>query len=75
MEVTKWPTDQKMLKKVDNQEFERVREFKYLGSTLTEDTDIIVEIKWRILMANRATYGLNKQLSVRYLGRHKTYSM
>jgi hypothetical protein len=29
---------------VDDQEFERVREFRYLGSTLTEEKDT-VEIK------------------------------
>jgi hypothetical protein len=35
MEVTKRPTNSKMLK-VDDQEVERLREFKYLASTLTE---------------------------------------
>jgi hypothetical protein len=44
MEVTKRSTHSKMLK-VDDQEFERVGEFKYLGSTLTEDNNIITEIK------------------------------
>jgi hypothetical protein len=37
---------------VDGQESERVRELIYLGSTLTEDNNIIIEIKQRILMAN-----------------------
>jgi hypothetical protein len=37
---------------VDDQEFERVKEFKYLGSTVTEDSDITVEIKQRIIMVN-----------------------
>jgi hypothetical protein len=41
-----------MLKKVDDQEFEREREFKFLGSTLTEDNDITTEIKHRILKAD-----------------------
>jgi hypothetical protein len=54
---------------VDDQEFERVRDFKYLGPTLTEDNNITIEIKLRIVMANRATYSLRKQLSSRYLGR------
>jgi hypothetical protein len=49
MEVTKKPTNLRMLK-VDDQEFERVREFKYLGSTLTEDNKITTEIKLRIIM-------------------------
>jgi hypothetical protein len=34
---------------VDDQEFESVRKLKYLGSTLIEDNNIIVEIKQRIL--------------------------
>jgi hypothetical protein len=41
---------------MDDQEFERVREFKYLGTTLTED--ITTEIKWRTVMENCTSYGL-----------------
>jgi hypothetical protein len=67
MGETKKPTNLRMLK-VDEQEFERVREFKYLVSTLTEDNNITIEIKLRIVMANRVSYGLKKQLSLRYLG-------
>jgi hypothetical protein len=44
MEVTIGPTNSRMLK-VDDQEFERVREFKYLGSTLTDDKGITIEMK------------------------------
>jgi hypothetical protein len=44
MEVMKRPTHSRMFK-VDDQEFERVREFKCLGSTLTEDNNITTEIK------------------------------
>jgi hypothetical protein len=54
VEVTKRPTDSGMLK-VDDQECEMVREFKYLASTVTEDNSITIEIKHRILMANLAT--------------------
>jgi hypothetical protein len=46
-----------------------MREFRFLGSTLTEDNNITIEIKGRIVMANRASYGLKKQLSSRYLRR------
>jgi hypothetical protein len=46
--------------KVDGQRFERVREFKYLGSTATGDNNITTEIKLRTVMANRASYGLKK---------------
>jgi hypothetical protein len=62
MEVTKKPSFLRMLK-VNDQEFERVREFKYLGSTITEDNNIATEIKLRTVMANRASYSLKKQLS------------
>jgi hypothetical protein len=44
MEVTKRPFNSRMLE-VDDQEFERVREFKYLGSTLAEDNNIITHIE------------------------------
>jgi hypothetical protein len=57
--------------KVDDEEFERARELKCLGSTLTEGHNITTEIKHGILMANRASYGLKEQLSSRYLGSTK----
>jgi hypothetical protein len=56
---------------VDEKEFERVREFKYLESAVTEvnTSNIAIKIKQRTVMANGASYGLKKQLSARYLGR------
>jgi hypothetical protein len=51
MEVTKRSSNSRVLK-VDDQEFERAREFECLGSTVTEDNNITFEIKQRILMAN-----------------------
>jgi hypothetical protein len=68
MEVTKMPSNLRKLK-VDEQKFERVRELRCLGSTVTEGNNIITKIKQRIVMANQASYGLKKQLSSRYLGR------
>jgi hypothetical protein len=68
IEVTKRPTTTRMLR-VDDQEFERVRDIKYLGSIITDDNNTSTETKQRIIMANRASYGLKKQLSSRYLGR------
>jgi hypothetical protein len=53
---------------VDDLEFKRAREFRYLGSTLTGDNNVTIEIKQRIVTANRASYGLKKQLSSRYSG-------
>jgi hypothetical protein len=61
-EVTKRQSNSRTLK-VDGQEFERVRELKYLRSTLTEDNDITTEIKQSIVMGNPTSYGLKKQLS------------
>jgi hypothetical protein len=54
--------------KVGDLEFGRVREFKHLGSTLTEDS-IAIQIKQRIVMANPTSYDLKKQLNSRYFGR------
>jgi hypothetical protein len=56
MEATEISSNSRMFK-VNDQEFERARELKYLGSTITEDNKITTEIKQRILMANRASYG------------------
>jgi phosphohistidine swiveling domain-containing protein len=44
MEVTRKPTNNEMLK-FDDQEYERVKEFKYLGTIVTEDNDITTEIE------------------------------
>jgi hypothetical protein len=41
--------------KVDNQKYERVKEFKFLGTVLTEDNDITTEIKQRIIMATETS--------------------
>jgi len=47
---------------VDDQEFERARDFKLLGSVLTEDFNITVKFKWRIVIANQISYVVKKQL-------------
>jgi len=39
MEVTRKPTNTKMLE-LGKQEYDRVKEFRYLGTILTEDNDI-----------------------------------
>jgi hypothetical protein len=43
--------------KFDDQEFERLIGFRYLGSTLIQGNDITIGIKQRILMAIGASYG------------------
>jgi len=39
------------------------KEFKYLGTMLTEDNNIATEIKQLIIMANKTSYGLKKKLN------------
>jgi hypothetical protein len=48
--------------KIDDQEYERVEEFKFLVTVLTEHNDITAEIKQQIIMANKTSYGLQKHL-------------
>jgi len=55
MEVTK-KTNTKMLQ-TDDQEYGRVKEFKYPGAILTEDKDITMEIKHQITIANKTSLG------------------
>jgi hypothetical protein len=60
---------------IGNQQYERVKEFKYLGTTLREDNDINTEIKQRIIMANKTSCGLNKQLNSPYLKGQTKYML
>jgi hypothetical protein len=66
MEVTKRPTNTRTLIIHDHQ-YEGVKEFKYLGTTLTEDNDISTEIKQRIIMGTETSYGLKKLLNSPYV--------
>ena len=42
-------------------QYERIKGFKYLGTTWTADSDITTEIKQRIITANEISYGLKKR--------------
>jgi hypothetical protein len=42
--------------------FEKVTQFKYLGTSVSYSNDLSVEINNRIISANRSYYGLKKQL-------------
>jgi sorting nexin-29 len=66
MGVTKRPTNTKMIV-TGNQQYERVKEFKYLAATLTKENNVSTQIKQRIIMANETSYGLEKQLNSPYL--------
>lgn len=62
MEVTK-KTKAKMLK-IDDQEYERVKEFKYLGTSRLEEYDLTTEMKQRITMTNKTSYGSKKRTKI-----------
>jgi len=47
---------------IDNQTFDIVDEFVYLGALARADNDISIEIKRRIMAANRSYHGLQKHL-------------
>jgi alkylhydroperoxidase/carboxymuconolactone decarboxylase family protein YurZ len=51
------------MSKIYDQEYGRVKEFKYLGTIWTEDNDITTGIKHQITIANKTSYGLKKQLN------------
>ena len=48
--------------KIRNQTFEKVNQFKYLGSLLNERNELIIEIKERISAGNRAYFSSQKIL-------------
>ena len=47
--------------------FDALKEFTHLGSAVTNKNDVGLEIKRRIVLANRYYYGLNRRLSNRDL--------
>ena len=53
--------------KIDNSSIERVEEFKYLGTTLTDQDSIQEEIKSRLKLGNACCYSVQNLLSSRLL--------
>jgi len=53
--------------KIDNNSSERVEEFKYLGTTLTNQNSIHEEIKSRLKSGNACYYSVQNLLSSRLL--------
>jgi hypothetical protein len=53
--------------KTDNSSIERVEEFKYLGTTLTNQNSIRAEIKSRLKLGNACYYSVQNLLSSRLL--------
>jgi hypothetical protein len=56
--------------KFDNRSFERVEEFKYLGTMLTNENSIQEEIKNRFKSGNAFYYSVQKLLSSSLLSKN-----
>ena len=56
--------------KIDNSSTERVEEFKYLGTTLTNQNSIQEEIKSRLMLGNVCNYSVQNLLSSRLLSKN-----
>ena len=56
--------------KIDNSSFERVEEFKYLGTTLTNQNSISEEIKNRLKLGNACYYLVQNLLSSSLLSKN-----
>jgi sorting nexin-29 len=56
--------------KIDNSSIERVEEFKYLGTTLTDQNSIQEEIKSRSLLGNACFYSVQNLLSSRLVSKN-----
>jgi sorting nexin-29 len=50
-------------------DFESVKDFVYLGTAVTSNNDVSLEIKRRITLANRSYFGLSRQMNSRALSR------
>jgi hypothetical protein len=57
--------------KIDNSSIERVEELKYLGTTLTNQNSIEVEIKRRLKLGNACYYSVQNLLSSRLTQKFK----
>jgi UDP-galactopyranose mutase len=55
--------------KIDNSSIERVEEFKYFGTTLTNQNSIQAEIKNRLKLGNACYYSVQNLLSSRLLSK------
>jgi len=56
--------------KIDNSIFERVEDFKYLGTTLTNQNSIAEEIKSRLKSGNARYHSVQNLLSCRLLSKN-----
>ena len=56
--------------KIDNTAIERVAEFKYLGTTITDQNSIQEEIKSRLKLGNACYHSVHNLLSSRLLSKN-----
>jgi len=56
--------------RIDNSTFERVEEFNYLGTTLTNQNSIAEEIKSRLRLGNACYHSVQNLLSSRLLSKN-----
>jgi hypothetical protein len=56
--------------KIDNSSIERVEEFKYLGTMLTDQNSVQEEIKSRLKLGNACFHSVQNMLSSRLLSKH-----
>jgi len=56
--------------RIDNSSIEKVEEFKYLGTTLTNQNSIQEEIKSRLKLGNACYYSVQNLLSSRLLSKN-----
>jgi len=56
--------------KIDNSSFERGEEFKYLGTTFTNQNSILEEIKSRVKSGNACYYSVQNLLSSTLLSKN-----
>ena len=56
--------------RIDNSTFERMEEFKYLGTTLTNQNSIQEEIKSRLRSGNACYHSVHRLLSSRLLSKN-----
>lgn len=60
---------------IQEHEFERVTQFKYLGSIITTENGMVPEIKARLLAANRGYFGMSRLFRSKILKRSTKIKM